>query len=214
MSRIVAVTPRLSDAVLSCGATLARHAAEGHEVVALCLFGAAGGSDDEEAARLLGLGGVIHVTIDAAAERGYEGHLATYRGVDPADEAPRLAVAALALAIDRLAPDLVLAPLGLGGDVDHEVTKAALETLAVDRLRWLDLPYALSRTPGAPLGAGDVVAVPIAEQLPTKLAACALYADAAVVARIEEHARDAGRRAGADEPLELFTSRPGPSQLQ
>ncbi len=208
MSRIVAVTPRLSDAVLSCGATLARHAAEGHEVVALCLFGAAGGADDE-AARHLGLGGVIHVTIDAAAQRGYEGHLGTYKGVDEADEAPRLAVAALALSIDRLAPDLVLAPLGLGGDVDHDVTLAALETLEVDRLRWLDLPYALSRTPGAPLGAGELVAVPVGEHLDAKLAACALYAEPAVVDRIEDHARDAGRRAGADEPLELLLSRPG-----
>src|SRR4029079_17024646 len=84
----------------------------------------------------------------------------------------------LAIALGRLEPDLVLAPLGLTGHVDHLVVERALDELGLPRLRWIDLPYALRRTAGAPLGAGEVVAVPASdEHLAAKIAAAPAYPD-------------------------------------
>ena len=204
MSRVVAVTPRLSDAVQSCGATLARHAAEGHDVVALCVFTSGGDPRDERAATALAIHPAVHFAVDDAAARGYTGH-ARHDGLRPDDDAPKVAGAGLAVALARIEPDLVLAPLGLGGDVDHEVVSRALDELDVGRLRWLDLPFALARTPGAPLGAGEVVVVPAGEHLAAKLEAASAYG--ADVERLERHAREEGERTGAGGPVELLVRR-------
>ena len=100
----------------------------------------------------------------------------------------------------RLGPDLVLAPLGLTGHVDHLVVERALDELGMPRLRWLDLPYALRRTPGAPLGAGEVVAVPAGDaHLAAKLTAAAAYPDAEPE-RLAAHAVAEGERLGAGGP--------------
>jgi LmbE family N-acetylglucosaminyl deacetylase len=48
--------------------------------------------------------------------------------------------------LDQLHPDLVIAPLGVGGHIDHTITHIALQRRDIppDRLRWYeDLPYAL-----------------------------------------------------------------------
>ena len=63
---IVAVTPTLSDAVQSAGATLHRHAAEGHPVVVVSVFTRDGGAEDAAAAEALGLSGVVHLALDPA----------------------------------------------------------------------------------------------------------------------------------------------------
>jgi LmbE family N-acetylglucosaminyl deacetylase len=203
VSRILAVTPRLSDAVQSCGATLARHAAEGHVVVVASVFSTDGDPADGLAAAALGLAGVVHLAVDDAAARGYEG-LDRHDGLRADDDTAKIAGAGLAVALARLEPDLVLAPLGLSGDVDHEVVDRALDELGVGRLRWLDLPFALRRTPGAPLG-GEVVVVPTGEHLAAKLEAAALFG--ADVERLERHAREEGERTGAGGPVELLVRR-------
>jgi len=206
MSRIVAVTPSLADAVLSAGAMLARHAAEGHEVLVVCLFGVDGNPDDAAAASALGLSGVVHLGGTSAAGRGYAGDLNPYAGLRSDDDAPKVAAAGLAIALGRLRPDLLLAPLGLGGHVDALVVERALDKLELPRLRWIDLPYALRRTAGAPLGAGELVVVPAAgEHLQAKLAAAAAYG--AETDRLAAYAAAEGERLGAGGPVEVLLRR-------
>ncbi len=205
MSRIVAVTPSLADAVLSAGATLARHAAEGHEVLAVCLFGVDGDPDDAAAAETLGLSGVVHLGGTPAAGRGYGGELDAYAGLRAGDDAPKVAATGLAIALGRLHPDLLLAPLGLSGHVDTLVTAAALDELELPRLRWVDLPYALRRTPGGPLGAGELVVVPAGEHLDAKVAAAGAYG--AEGERLAEYAAAEGERLGAGGPVEVLLRR-------
>lgn len=206
MSTIVAVAPTLADAVQSAGATLARHAAEGHPVLVVSVFTTDGDPDDAIAAAALGLAGVVHLALDPAADRGYAADR-QHDGLREGDDAPKVAASVMAIALGRLEPDLILAPLGLTGHVDHLVVEHALDELQLPRLRWLDLPYALRRTPGAPLGAGEVVAVPAsAEHLAAKLAAAAPY-EAAEPERLARHAHEEGLRLGADGPVEVLVKK-------
>jgi hypothetical protein len=207
VTTIVAVAPTLSDAVQSAGATLHRHAADGHPVLVISVFTRDGDLDDAAAAAALGLAGVVHLALDPATERGYaiDG---VHDGLRAGDDAPKIAASVLAIAMGRIGPDLILAPLGLTGHVDHVVVELALDELALPRLRWLDLPYALRRTPGAPLGAGDVVAVPASdEDLAAKLTAAAAFD--ADVERLAAHAVAEGERLGAGGPVELLVRRDG-----
>jgi LmbE family N-acetylglucosaminyl deacetylase len=203
---IVAVTPTLSDAVQSAGATLHRHAADGHPVVVVSVFTRDGEATDTAAAAALGLSGVVHLALDPAPARGYADHR-VHDGLLPDDDAPKVAASILALALGRLEPDLILAPLGLTGHVDHLVVEQALDELELPRLRWLDLPYALRRTAGAPLGAGEVVAVPATEpHLAAKLDAASAYG--AETERLAAHAVSEGQRLGAGGPVEILVQRP------
>jgi LmbE family N-acetylglucosaminyl deacetylase len=207
VTTIVAVAPTLSDAVQSAGATLARHAAEGHPVVVVSVFTRDGSAADAVAAAALGLAGVVHLAVDPAAQRGYEGPNAGHDGLNAGDDAPKIAASVLAIALGRLEPDLVLAPLGLTGHVDHLVVERALDDLDMPRLRWVDLPYALRRTPGAPLGAGEVVAVPADDaHLAAKLEAAAAY-PGSELERLAAHAVAEGQRLGAGGPVELLLRR-------
>jgi LmbE family N-acetylglucosaminyl deacetylase len=207
VTTIVAVAPTLSDAVQSAGATLARHAAEGHPVVVVSVFTRDGSAADAAAAAALGLAGVVHLAVDPAAQRGYEGPNAGHDGLNAGDDAPKIAASVLAIALGRLEPDLVLAPLGLTGHVDHLVVERALDDLDLPRLRWVDLPYALRRTPGAPLGAGEVVAVPADDaHLAAKLEAAAAY-PGSELERLAAHAVAEGQRLGAGGPVELLLRR-------
>lgn len=207
MSTIVAIAPTLADAVQSAGATLARHAAEGHPVLAISVFTTDGDPDDAAAAAALGLAGVVHLALEPASARGYaDGR--EHDGLRGDDDAPKVAASALAIALGRLHPDLILAPLGLTGHVDHLVVEHALDELQLPRLRWLDLPYALRRTPGAPLGAGEIVAVPATDaHLAAKLAAAAPYD--AELDRLAQHAADEGARLGTGGPVEILVKREG-----
>jgi LmbE family N-acetylglucosaminyl deacetylase len=206
MSTIVAVAPTLADAVQSAGATLARHAAEGHPVLVVSVFTGDGDPDDATAAAALGLAGVVHLALDPASERGYEADR-QHDGLREGDDAPKVAASVMAIALGRLEPDLILAPLGLTGHVDHVVVELALDELELPRLRWLDLPYALRRTPGAPLGAGEIVAVPASEEhLAAKLAAAAPY-EAAEPERLAQHAREEGARLDAGGPVEILVKK-------
>src|SRR4051794_13765156 len=206
MSTIVAVAPTLSDAVQSAGAMLARHAAEGHAVVVASIFTRDGDPDDAVARQALGIAGVVHLALDPAALRGYDQTASAFDALRSDDDAPKTAAAVLAIALGRLQPDLVLAPLGLTGHVDHRVVEAALDELGLPRLRWVDLPYALRRTPGAPLGAGEIVAVPASESdMEAKLAAAAAFG--AELERLHAFAVSEGERLGAGGPVEVLVRR-------
>jgi hypothetical protein len=207
VTTIVAVAPTLSDAVQSAGATLHRHAADGHPVLVISVFSRDGDLDDAAAADALGLTGVVHLALDPATERGYAIDR-VHDGLRADDDAPKIAASVLAIAMGRIEPDLILAPLGLTGHVDHVVVERALDELELPRLRWLDLPYALRRTPGAPLGPGDVVAVPAGDDdLTAKLTAAAAFD--ADVERLAAHAVSEGERLGAGGPVELLVRRDG-----
>jgi LmbE family N-acetylglucosaminyl deacetylase len=203
VTTIVAVAPTLSDAVQSAGATLARHAADGQPVVVISVFTRDGDAADAAAAEALGLAGVVHLAVDPATARGYD---EAHDGLRAGDDAPKIAASVLAIALGRLEPDLLLAPLGLTGHVDHLVVERALDDLDLPRLRWVDLPYALRRTPGAPLGAGEVVAVPAGDDhLAAKLAASASYG--AELDRLAAYAVAEGERLGTSGPVELLLRR-------
>jgi hypothetical protein len=205
VTTIVAVSPTLSDAVQSAGAALHRHASEGHPVVVVSVFSRDGDPDDGVAAEALGLTGVVHLAVDPATERGYAIDR-VHDGLAADDDAPKVAASVLAVALGRIEPDLILAPLGLTGHVDHLVVERALDELELPRLRWLDLPYALRRTPGAPLGAGELVLVPAEDHhLAAKLAAAAPYG--AELERLAEHAVAEGARLGAGGPVEVLVRR-------
>jgi LmbE family N-acetylglucosaminyl deacetylase len=209
VTTIVAVAPTLSDAVQSAGATLHRHASEGHPVVVVSVFSRDGDPDDAAAAATLGLAGVVHLALDPASERGYA-PARVHDGLAEGDDAPKVAASVLAVALGRIGPDLILAPLGLTGHVDHLVVERALDELELPRLRWLDLPYALRRTPGAPLGAGELVLVPADDRhLAAKLAAAAPYD--AELERLAAHAVAEGERLGAGGPVEVLVRRDAPS---
>lgn len=209
MSRIVAVAPTLGDVVQSVGGTLARHARQGDEVIVATVFEPESGAPERaEALRTLGIGGLVTVGLPAAGDRGYDGPGPSgHDGARESDEAPMAAAAALALALGRLEPALVLAPLGLPGHVDAAIIADALRALSVPTLRWVDLPYGLRRTAGAPLGAGEVIAVPIGAHLDDKVAASALVG-AADAERLRDHAVAEGERLGAGEPVELLLGPP------
>jgi LmbE family N-acetylglucosaminyl deacetylase len=205
VTTIVAVAPTLSDAVQSAGATLHRHAAEGHAVIIVSVFTTDGDPVDAAAAAALGLAGVVHLAVDPAGVRGYDEHSA-HDGLKGDDDTPKVMASVLAIALGRLEPDLILAPLGLTGHVDHLVVERALDELELPRLRWLDLPYALRRTPGAPLGAGEVVAVPTGDaSLTAKVAAAELLG--AEAGRLAAHAAAEGERLGTGGPVELLVRR-------
>lgn len=188
LPRILAIAPTLADAVMSVGGTLARHVAAGHEVAVVTLAAA---EQAQDAAVQLGIETVIAVAAEGAAVAGEDAVLSR-----------------LAVVLARAEPELVLTPLGLHGGEDANLIERLLGRLDVPRLRWADLPYSLSRTSGAPLGAGTEVAVPIARQIDAKLAACTAIGGDAPLERLREHAVAEGRRLGAGGPVEVLLAPP------
>jgi LmbE family N-acetylglucosaminyl deacetylase len=83
--------------------------------------------------------------------------------------------------LGRERPDLVLAPQGLGGHVDHRQVILALLRLGVGQRAawWADLPYAMREPDAAPdpsLPAGlEPVAVPVGKHLGRKAEGVACY---------------------------------------
>jgi LmbE family N-acetylglucosaminyl deacetylase len=115
----------------------------------------------------------------------------------------------------RYAPDLVLAPQGLGGHVDHRVMIAAvLDTFPLERmLFYRDTPYAI-RAPGAApvdrlLGL-PVRTIPIGGAVERKIAAAQAYASQIGFqfqgpANTAAALRDFAVQEGAGAPAERFS---------
>ena len=203
MTRVVAVSPHLDDAVFSAGGTLARLSAAGHEVVVVTVFtgsvaaptgfalacqtdkGLAPDVDymalrrDEDAAALarLGVRGE-HLGLLEAPHRGYDSPAALFAGRRAADDVAGAVTAALAPSV--ASADLVLAPQSVGDHVDHQIVTAAVAALAdPDRTAWWrDTPYAVRHpdAPGAPEVTGTDVAIAIEGVLDAKADAAAAYA--------------------------------------
>jgi len=203
VSRIVAVSPHLDDAVFSAGGTLARLAAAGHEVLVLTVFtgsvaaptgfalacqtdkGLAPDVDymalrrDEDAAALarLGVRGE-HLGLLEAPHRGYETPAALFAGRHAGDEVAGAVGSVVTPYVDTA--DVVLAPQAVGDHVDHQVVTTVVAGLA-DPGRtawWRDTPYAVRHpdADGAPEVTGVDVAVDVAAVLDVKAGAAGAYA--------------------------------------
>ena len=94
-----------------------------------------------------------HLGLPEAPHRGYDSAAELFGDVRADDPALRDVAAALRGLLLEHAPDVCVAPLGIGGHVDHLVVVRALAALPPDAsprtvLRYADQPYAL-RHPGA-----------------------------------------------------------------
>ncbi len=181
MTRVLAFSPHLDDAVFSAGGTLARLAAVGAEVTVATVFTASvpdpqgfalacqldkglGPEVDymalrraEDAAACRAVGAAPrHLPFREAPHRGYGSAPELFAGVRADDDAAEAVAPALAALVDALRPDLVFAPQAVGAHVDHVQVVRALDALRLDRpiLWWRDHPYVVRPgTPREPFGA-------------------------------------------------------------
>lgn len=239
---MLALSPHLDDAIFSCGATLARLADRGIRVALVTAFtrsvAAPSGfaltcqtdkgvhpdtdymalrrAEDRAAADVLGVADVIHLDLPEAPHRGYESPAELFGAPREDDTIGRPLRAHLS---ELGQPELVLAPRGLGGHVDHRRLVAAIpERWRPVTVLYRDTPYALRATTAA-LDAADRP-VPIAAQLDRKLDACAAYAtqlgfqfggETAMRHALREHAHSEGRRLRAAGPAEALADPPSRS---
>lgn len=148
--RLLVVSPHFDDAVLSCSAAilLARH--NRWIVDILTVFSSSASAEetarrtaeDDAALAILGCSTLRSGAADAIARVGGLIGFEKMFFASPDDRAHSLAVDALAGA-RFLQPDLVLAPMGIGGHVDHEaVLRAALSDPLGETWLYEDRPYA------------------------------------------------------------------------
>jgi LmbE family N-acetylglucosaminyl deacetylase len=196
VSRVLAVSPHLDDAAFSAGATLARLADEGRDVVVVTAFTASVSepsgfalacqldkglgpevdymalrrAEDERALTALGAT-PVHLPLPEAPHRGYASAGALFGPARAGDDvAGRLAAA---LAPHVRTAELVLGPRGVGAHVDHRAVVDALGLLGVRAAAWTDQPYAArARAPRPP----EAQRVAVDGTLERKLGACAAYA--------------------------------------
>jgi LmbE family N-acetylglucosaminyl deacetylase len=234
---VLALSPHLDDAVFSCGATLARLTDHGVHVALVTAFTrsvpdpgafalrcqtdkglhpdvdymAVRRAEDRAAADVLGIAEVIHLDLPEAPHRGYESAAELF-GAPRADDTIDLAVRARLGELGQ--PELVLAPRGLGGHVDHRRLIEAIPAHWTPVIvRYRDTPYTMRIATTA----RDVTdrPAPVAAQLDRKLDACAAYAtqlgfqfggETAMRRALHELAYSEGRRLGADGPAEALSA--------
>ena len=179
---VLAVSPHLDDAAFSAGGTLARLAARGWQVVMATVFTASVPNprgfalacqtdkglapeidymalrrgEDRAAAGALGIEEPVHLPFREAPHRGYASAPELFAELRPDDRIG----ANLADAFERLLadtrPDLILAPQGVGGHVDHIQVVRALRGAQppLPMLWWRDFPYTVrTAEPKEPLRA-------------------------------------------------------------
>lgn len=207
--RALALSPHLDDAAFSAGGTLARLAREGWEVWVATLFTASVPNPqgfalacqldkglppeadymairqvEERRACAALRARPLFLGLPEAPHRGYGSAPALFGPTRPGDDAARRARPALARAIRRVRPALLLAPQGIGGHVDHVALLRALRSLRAPRgaalWHWEDFPYTLRRNthPARPFAARmrRLRHVAVRGDRAAKLRACAAYA--------------------------------------
>ncbi|MCD2189681.1 PIG-L deacetylase family protein [Actinomycetospora soli] len=180
MTRVVAVSPHLDDAVFSVGGTLARLAGSSDVTgvtVVTCFTGsvdpavatpfalstqldkglaadvdymALRRTEDRDALDVLGAA-PRHLGLLEAPHRGYDSAAALFAGRRGGDVVARPLTEALAPVL--AGADLVLAPQALGDHVDHQWVSAVVAGL-VDPARcgwWRDTPYVARRPDATPM---------------------------------------------------------------
>lgn len=235
--RVLALSPHLDDAVFSCGATLARLTEHGAHVALVTAFTrsvpnpgafalrcqtdkglhpdvdymAMRRAEDRAAADVLAIAEVIHLDLPEAPHRGYD-CAAELFGAPRADDTIDVEVRARRGELGR--PELVLAPRGLGGHVDHRRLIEAIPPYWVPAtVRYRDTPYTMRVANTAPDDTDRPA--PVAAQLDRKLDACAAYAtqlgfqfggETAMRRALHELAYAEGRRLGANGPAEALSA--------
>jgi LmbE family N-acetylglucosaminyl deacetylase len=98
--------------------------------------------EDATACALVGAE-VVHLPFPEAPHRGYENAQALFAGVRADEEVAVPVLERFAVLIQEIRPDSVLAPLGLGGHVDHLIVREAVHAAArgLDLQLWEDWPY-------------------------------------------------------------------------
>jgi LmbE family N-acetylglucosaminyl deacetylase len=165
---LLALSPHLDDAVFSAGATIAQASRQGWRTIIATVFtgnvaqptgfalacqldkGLASDIDymairraeDTLACTRVGAE-ALHLPFLEAPHRGYESAQALFAGVRPDDKARLEVSESLDALVQTIRPDRVLAPLGLGGHVDHLIVRDAVAALAAsaDVSLWEDWPY-------------------------------------------------------------------------
>ncbi len=199
------LSPHLDDVVFSCGGLLAQLGDAGWRTALVTAFTAtvlpATGfalacqmdkglaadvdymalrrAEDRAAADILGVADLRWLGLPEAPHRGYGSAPALFQAIHEADDVWRPLAAAIAGLLAELRPDLVLAPQGLGGHVDHrQMIRAVQQAAGPARVAFYrDTPYAI-HDPDARPGvstAGETV-VPIAAGLDRKIRASCAYA--------------------------------------
>lgn len=167
---LLAISPHLDDAVFSAGATLWERAQAGDRVTILtCFTGnvarpqgfalacqldkglpaevdymALRRAEDEAACAVLGAA-AVHLPLLEAPHRGYVSAAALFGERLAEDRIAGPLREALAEQLDRLRPDRMLGPYGVGAHVDHLYVRDVLtELVEPARLAWWeDYPYAM-----------------------------------------------------------------------
>lgn len=199
---VLAISPHLDDAAFSCGGTLAQRARAGCRVViATCFtanvarpdgfalacqldkgldatvdYMALRRREDEIACAALGAT-AIHLPFLEAPHRGYHSAADLFAGRRADDAIQTELDPALVELIDKLQPDLVLGPIGIGRHVDHLVVATALASMNLGSQlhRWEDWPYA-DRQEHDQLMGHDPIVVPLAKaDIDAKINACGAY---------------------------------------
>jgi LmbE family N-acetylglucosaminyl deacetylase len=164
---LLAVSPHLDDAAFSAGALLWSAAQRGWRVIVATVFTgnveqpsgfalacqldkglpadvdymALRREEDRQACAALGAE-PVHLPLLEAPHRGYDSAAALFGSVRPDDAACAAVSERLAQVFADVRPGAVLAPLGVGGHVDHLIVRDAVRRLAGPRLRlWEDWPY-------------------------------------------------------------------------
>lgn len=207
MPTALALSPHLDDAVFSCGGVLAGLADEGWHVCMATAFTrsihpasgfalacqldkglspevdymALRRAEDRDAAAILGIADVRHLDLPEAPHRGYDTAAALFGATREGDETWRTLAGLVADLVGALPPDIVFAPQGLGGHVDHrQAIRAVLAVMPAERVAWYrDTPYAIRAPDAAPdpaLPPLPAVIVPLpSEQIERKIAASCAY---------------------------------------
>lgn len=177
MTRVLAVSPHLDDAVFSAGGRLWEHRARGDAVTVLtCFTGnvarpsgfalacqldkglepdidymALRRAEDAEACAAIGAT-PLHLPLLEAPHRGYGSAAALFGSRLPEDAVLPDLVAALEQVAADARPSLVYAPWGVGHHVDHLIVREAVEQVFAGTpvVWWEDYPYAMREPAPSP----------------------------------------------------------------
>ncbi|WP_019517611.1 PIG-L deacetylase family protein [Sphingomonas sp. Mn802worker] len=200
MTHIVAISPHLDDAAFSVGGLLAARARAGVRVtIVTCFTGnvarptgfalacqldkglsadldymALRRAEDIAACAVIGAH-AVHLPLLEAPHRGYASapELFAARRADDMMQEPL--TEQLEETIDRLRPDVLLAPLAVGNHVDHWLVRDALSAIDRPMLLWEDWPY-LTRASHTPVEAVREQHVLSAQDRHERTVMCAAYA--------------------------------------
>ncbi len=215
--RVLLISPHPDDIAWSLGVTVARLGAAGALMSCVTVFGctryapsspqhgtlaasALRAREEDDWSALTGVR-VKRCDLPDASLRGFDDE--TEMGPEPESEIVHHVSARLRSAIAEERPDLIVAPLALGGHVDHTATRRALRALdpAVELLWYEDLPYAADARPAS---AAWVEVVAIGPHWPAKEAGVRCFGSQLpdeVLPVLRRHADGvAGERLLADAP--------------